>query len=222
MQGFLLMAALILLAGIPVLLAYLWLARRRPYFVPLRFALALPLGFLALALASFLQYLIPRTSEASFLSLLARGFLVIALTEEAARYIAVRAYFLSAGRFRAFFGVPADPKEGVTAGLVVGLSFAMLETAAYAMADPGIALVRIFSAAPLHGACGIRVGFAAQWLGAAPARAVLRFFSAVAIHGVYNLVGSLPVQPWFFSVPLALLAFGAALPALLGSAGEKE
>jgi RsiW-degrading membrane proteinase PrsW (M82 family) len=94
------------------------------------------------------------------------------------------------------------------------LGFAAAENALYAAADIRIALLRAVTAAPLHGACGSRVGTAAALPGGGPRRAAAIFLSAAAIHTAYDFMltgaGILP----FLSVPVALAALGSSLLAL--------
>ncbi|MCL2129757.1 MAG: PrsW family glutamic-type intramembrane protease, partial [Treponema sp.] len=94
--------------------------------------------------------------------------------------------------------------------LAAGLGFALIENASYGIADINIALLRAFTAAPLHGACGIRAGTAISFFGQKPLKAVFLFISAVFIHGAYNLIIVSPALPSIFAVLAALAAFFAS------------
>jgi RsiW-degrading membrane proteinase PrsW (M82 family) len=100
------------------------------------------------------------------------------------------------------------------AGLAAGLGFAAVESASYGAADIGVALLRAFTAAPLHGACGARAGAAAELWGKSRVRAALSFFSALMIHGIYDLVILSPGVPSFLAVLIALAALGSSLAAI--------
>jgi hypothetical protein len=84
----------------------------------------------------------------------------------------------------------------------------------YAAADLRIALLRAFTAAPLHGACGSRIGTAAALFGSRPPRAAVMVFTAAAIHTAYNFMLVSPGILPFFSIPIALAALGSSLLAL--------
>ena len=77
-------------------------------------------------------------------------------------------------------------------GFAAGLGFAILESAVYGVSSPANTLLRAFTAAPLHGACGSRVGSSIALLRERPARGILRFLSAVAVHGAYNYMLNIP------------------------------
>jgi RsiW-degrading membrane proteinase PrsW (M82 family) len=97
------------------------------------------------------------------------------------------------------------------AGLVAGLGFAALEGAVYGASDAGIALLRIFTAAPLHGACGARVGAAAVMFRERTAQALFRFLSAAFIHGIYNFMILMPGFPSIIAVVIALSALVSSI-----------
>jgi hypothetical protein len=82
----------------------------------------------------------------------------------------------------------------------------MLESAAYSAADFRIPLSRVFTAAPLHGACGARIGSVLPVFREQPRRAVFRFLSAVIIHGIYNFM---IVKSGFSSLLAILIALSA-------------
>ncbi len=213
MRGMGAIAVLIGLAGVPVLIAYFWLYLRRKAFVPLPFLVSLGAGLLAPGVAALAQYALPVVPGGTLLPLLFRIFIRIALIEEGSKFLVLYGV-IAIGR-RLGETMPA-PVRAAAAGLTVGLGFALVETASYAWSGPGLAVVRALTAAPLHGACGARVGLAAYDLGSAPLRAVLRFLSAVAIHGMYNLFLLLPGVPFFIPAALAFVALAASV-ALIGS-----
>jgi RsiW-degrading membrane proteinase PrsW (M82 family) len=94
---------------------------------------------------------------------------------------------------------------------VAGLGFAIIENASYGAADMGIAFIRAFTAAPLHGACGARVGAAVADLRDKPFPALLRFLSAVAIHGMYNFMILLRGVSWILAVFVAFSSLASSI-----------
>jgi hypothetical protein len=75
----------------------------------------------------------------------------------------------------------------------------------------GVAFIRAFTAAPLHGACGARVGFAAAELRDSPFPALSRFLSAVAIHGMYNFMILLRGAPLILAILVAFSALASSI-----------
>jgi RsiW-degrading membrane proteinase PrsW (M82 family) len=107
------------------------------------------------------------------------------------------------------------------AGLIAGLGFAILESAVYGAANPGNALLRAFTAAPLHGACGSRVGASVVLLREHPVQAVSRFLTAVVIHGIYNFMLIIPGRlPPLTAVLIALSALASAVVTIHRGARE--
>jgi RsiW-degrading membrane proteinase PrsW (M82 family) len=134
----------------------------------------------------------------------------IALTEEAGRLLILLVLSLVLARFEK---TPALPPEnlGSAMGLLAGLGFAVIETATYGAADLRNALLRAFTAAPLHGACGSRVGAAVFGFRDAPFRSVFRFAAAVLIHGTYNFMAVNPGMPVVFPILLVAASLFSAL-----------
>jgi RsiW-degrading membrane proteinase PrsW (M82 family) len=209
MNGFEVLWLLILISSLPVLAVYIWM-RKRGYPITLPWILASLLsGVIALFLAALMQNCFPPDTRSGLGSLFVKIFIQIALTEELGR-LGVLCILLWLFR-RAAKADQVSPSFGASAGLLAGLGFAVVETAFYGAADVGIALIRAVTAAPLHGACGARVGMAAAGLRREPLRALPRFLTAVAVHGMYNLMIVSPGIPAAFSI---LIAFAALLSAL--------
>jgi len=112
-------------------------------------------------------------------------------------------------------------RNGAATGLIAGLGFALLESAVYGASNSGILMLRVFTAAPLHGACGSRIGAAAVLFRTNPIQALLRVVTATAIHGVYNFMVTIPGVP---SVAAVLIAISALLTAIISinTGGEAE
>jgi RsiW-degrading membrane proteinase PrsW (M82 family) len=209
MNGLWILFLLIFISALPVFAVYLWF-RRNKYPLSLPWILwSLLGGIIALLAAGLLQSLFPPDSRTGLGVLFFKIFVQIALTEEAGRLAVLFVLFWLARRL-ANFG-PITGSLGAAMGLFTGLGFAVVETASYGAVNLGIALLRAVTAAPLHGACGARVGVTAAGIYREPLRALLRFFSAVAIHGMYNLMILSPGVPAFLSV---LIAFAALISSL--------
>ncbi|MDR2520930.1 MAG: PrsW family intramembrane metalloprotease, partial [Spirochaetaceae bacterium] len=144
-----------------------------------------------------------------FFGLFIRG----AFVEESGRL----AVFLAVSAFirRLESAVPPDValQRCAARGLVAALSFAALENVWYADGTAA-ALLRVFTAAPLHAACGARTARAAWIFPHEPLRAAALFFQTVILHGCYNfLVSGSGILPYAAPV-LALTAFAAQALAL--------
>jgi RsiW-degrading membrane proteinase PrsW (M82 family) len=223
------LALLVLTAALPVLVCFVWLkikGRGTLWFVSL-----LLTGALTLAAAALLQSFFPsQTPFARRWGILFKLFIEIAGTEEGSRVLFLALFFKLSARFPALGasvpdsgGSSAAQGNGsalsflsLTSGLVAGLGFAFFETLSYAAADPRIALLRGFSAAPLHGACGIRAGFAAAFIvrgrDSAGTGGGRYFISALIIHGMYNFFLISPGVPAF--VPFTLAFVSLVIPLL--------
>jgi RsiW-degrading membrane proteinase PrsW (M82 family) len=217
MNGLWILLLLIFAAALPVFFAFLWF--RRLKLKALSFLLSLAAGILALLVALVLQNFLPfqengRPDRGGLASVLFGVFVRIAFTEEFGKYISL--YLLlrwTKGR--------EDPSfaSGAVAGLTAGLGFAVVESASYGAADIGVALLRAFTAAPLHGACGARAGAAAELWGKSRIRGAFSFLAALMIHGIYDLIILSPGVPSFLAVLIALAALGSSLAAIRREAG---
>jgi RsiW-degrading membrane proteinase PrsW (M82 family) len=218
------------LAALPVFLAFWWFRRRR---VPLPlpwFLASLAAGAASVFIAGLLQaalgWLGLFAGEMSAQALvLSDVFVRGALTEEASRLFTLVPLFLLRGALsrRAGAAAPSVPSPadslrfGVAAGLTAGLGFALVENTVYTIENLDIAslpLLRAVIAAPLHGACGARVGCATAAVRRQPVRAVFRFLSAVIIHGMYNLILINPVLPSALAALIALAALASSVQEL--------
>jgi RsiW-degrading membrane proteinase PrsW (M82 family) len=201
---------LILISALPVIGVFIWFRLAKYEFDLLLFFWGLLGGALALLVAGFFQSLFPPLNNLDLRSLFFRLMVQIALTEEAGRLMILLVLRLLLDRF---VKAPALPPEnlGSALGLLTGLGFAVIETATYGAADLRIALLRAFTAAPLHGACGSRVGVTVFSFRAAPLRGTFRFIAAVIIHGVYNFMVINPDMPVVFPILLVAASLFSAL-----------
>ncbi|WP_038077628.1 PrsW family glutamic-type intramembrane protease [Treponema primitia] len=207
MNGLWILLLLIFISALPVLAVIIWLRVRRFPIGLSWFLLALLGGALSLGIAAILQSLFPKTDEATMGILLFKIFIQIALTEELSR---LGVFSLLFGLFRRFERSKNTetytPAFSAITGLIAGLGFAVIETAMYGVGNFSIALVRAVTSAPLHGACGTRIGMAAFHIRAAPGLALVRLLYAVGIHGMYNFMIISPGIPLVFPILIAFTA----------------
>ncbi|MDR2185954.1 MAG: PrsW family intramembrane metalloprotease [Treponema sp.] len=203
MNGLWVLILLILISALPVLLVYIWF-RLSKFSISLPwFLLSLLGGAAALTVAALIQSLVPGSDKTTLWVVLYTIFIRIALFEEAGRFIVLLFIFGFIRRLKKE-NVLLTSAYCAATGLLTGLGFAVIETASYGAADMSIALLRAFTAAPIHGACGSRVGLAALKCTRAPVRCAAWFFSAVIIHGAYNF---LLVSPGTSRILPILIAF---------------
>ena len=217
MSGLWVLILLICISSIPAAAAYIWFRLARYPFTLYWFLLALLAGATAVFPALFLQTIFPATIiAAGRTGLFIEIFIRIALTEELSRLLLLFILFWLIGRREQRSAGTAIScgavQQGTAAGLVAGFGFAIIEGAIYGAADTGVLLLRVFTAAPLHGACGSRVGAAAAMFRSNPYLALFRFLAAAAIHGVYNFM---IVMPGFPSIAAVLIALSALFSSIL-------
>jgi RsiW-degrading membrane proteinase PrsW (M82 family) len=182
---------LILIAALPVVILFLWYNFAHCPISTGWFLVFLIGGGASMFIALVLQAFIPSLSGLSpgggllgaMGPMVFNLFCRIAATEETSRLLVFLLLFPLA-RIRGENAV----LQGSAAGLTAGLGFALVESASYGASDAGIALLRAVTSAPLHGACGERVGAALAGCKKGFFLALLRFLSAIAIHGTYNLM----------------------------------
>ena len=228
MSGAGVLVILLLISSIPAIAVFAWFRLARYPFSPARFSVSLLAGS-----ASFFPALVLQNMLAGWgglfrvmgkWSLVAEIFVRIALTEELSRLLLLAILFSLIRRFGQAAAEEANPRQnpdGVkipavimagAAGLIAGLGFALLESAVYGASNPANALLRAFTAAPLHGACGFRVGSSIAMFRESPAQAVFRFLRAVVIHGIYNFMLLIPgTLPPIAAVLIALFTLAAAV-----------
>jgi RsiW-degrading membrane proteinase PrsW (M82 family) len=198
---------LIFISALPAIAAFLWF-RRRQFPVPLPwFLLCLLAGVLSLPLAAVAQYFTPPAAGVAMKDMLFNVFIRIALVEEGSKLLVLSLILRIGGKLLPLEGKDDDNfTYGTAFGLIVGLGFAMIESASYGASDMRIAVLRAFTAAPLHGACGARDGIAAAALKSDPRLAIWRFLSATVIHGAYNVLVVSSGYIQFFSIALSFIS----------------
>jgi RsiW-degrading membrane proteinase PrsW (M82 family) len=210
MNGLWILLLLIAISALPVLAVFIWIRLRR---LPVRlpwFLISLLGGALSLGLAAIFQSLFPKTDDASVGVLLVKIFVQIALTEELGRLVV---FSLLLSLARRFGKEPESYRSAFAAitGLIAGLGFAVIETAMYGVGSFSIALVRAVTTAPLHGACGARIGIAVSHIRDAPFLALFRFLYAVGLHGMYNFMILNQGIPLIFPVLIAFTALFSSI-----------
>jgi len=209
---------LIFISSIPVIAVYIWFRLAKYQFSLTRFLFVLLTGaaafFPALILQEFLSFSFSANGR---WALFFRFFVRVAFTEELSRLLMLFIFFWISRRIKPDedSGQPLSYntiKKGTATGLVAGLGFAILESAVYGASDASILLLRAITAAPLHGACGSRIGAAAVMFRSNPIQALFRVFAATAIHGVYNFMIAIPGFP---SIAAVLIAFSALITVII-------
>jgi RsiW-degrading membrane proteinase PrsW (M82 family) len=233
MSGFGVLIILIFISSIPAIAVFIWFRfARYPFSLP-RFSFSLLAGAIAFFPALFLQNIFSAGNKIFFAmgkwGLIAEIFVRIAFTEEFSRLMVLIILFSAIHRWGAVRQRNADLSVNISAdtmasasGLIAGLGFAILESAVYGASNPGNALLRIFTAAPLHGACGFRAGSSVAMFPEHPVQAVFRFLSAIVIHGIYNFMLIIPgIFPSITAILIALSALAASVIAIRsGMKGE--
>lgn len=235
MSGLWVLLLLILISAIPAIAVYIWFRVTRRPFSFIRFLCALLAGAAAFFPALLFQSFFPPAGNAWAAGkggVFARIFIRVALTEELSRFIVLLIFFGISDRLRSAkpglsvsdaSGVEEaspvsyrDLMQGSAAGLVAGLGFAILESASYGASNAGAALLRAFTAAPLHGACSSRVGASVVMFRKRSAQTIFHFLSAVAIHGIYNFMVVMPGFPSIAAVFIALSALVSSIVSIRG------
>lgn len=207
MKGIWILLLLLITSALPAIMVFFWFRYRKSAVTLPWFLAALAAGILSFLVAAFVQDLFFNDKRDGLWPLFFNIFIRIALVEEASRIVSLVLFYNSV-KCRS----SPDSSFFAALGLAAGLGFAVIESAYYGIPNLNIAMLRIFTAAPLHGACGIRAGTAVFAFRQHPARSLFLFFSAVIIHGAYNLMIVNPVIPSAFAIPVALTAFFASLP----------
>ena len=211
---------LLLISSIPAIAVFAWFRLARYRFSLLRFSFSLLAGAVSFFPALFLQNIFAARNGifniADKWGLFAEIFARIAFTEELSRLIILVILVFVLHRLEPFLNTPVSSATLTSAtGLVAGLGFAIIESVVYGASNPGSALLRTFTAAPLHGACGFRVGSSIAIFRNSPVRSFFRFLSAVVIHGIYNFMLIIPgLFPSIIAVLIALFSLASSILAV--------
>ena len=233
MYGTLVLLIIVAVSSIPVIAVYIWFRIAKYQFTLARFLLVMITGATAIFPALILKDLINfNIASGGRAELFYHVFIRIALTEELSRLLMLAIYFFVSGYFAKSIAENAEQavsavswskiKNGAATGLVAGLGFAILESAVYAASDINVLLLRTVTAAPLHAACGSRVGAAAAMLKTNPFQAVFRVLSATMIHGVYNMTISRPGVSSIIGILIAFSALFSSITIIRGRHNPEE
>jgi len=139
-------------------------------------------GCLGILPAIFLEFF----TESMFNNLFLYVFIGIALVEEGVKYFFLKKYLFNKPEFN-------EPMDGIVYAVMISLGFATVENICYVFTRPGqeiqVAIMRMFTAIPLHAVCGIILGY---FVGLAKfsdnSRPLLYkgLFLATLVHGLYN------------------------------------
>ena len=132
---------------------------------------------------------------AIFLELFAKGmftnlflyvFIGIALVEEGVKYFFLKKYLFNKPDFN-------EPMDGIVYAVMISLGFATVENIFYVYGEEGqeinVALMRMFTAIPLHAVCGVILGYfvgLAKFSDNSKPLLYKGLFLATLVHGLYN------------------------------------
>jgi protease PrsW len=115
------------------------------------------------------------------------AFFVVGLGEELLKYLVLVLYAFRKPSFN-------EPFDGIVYGVMIGLGFAALENIFYVMEGGiGVAVLRMFTAVPMHAAFGVimgyYVGLSKFYRGSARMETSVKgLLFAVLLHGFYDFV----------------------------------
>ena len=132
---------------------------------------------------------------AIFLELFAKGmftnlflyvFFGIALVEEGVKYFFLKKYLFNKPDFN-------EPMDGIVYAVMISLGFATVENIFYVYGEGGqeinVALMRMFTAIPLHAVCGVILGYFVGLAKFSNNKNILLYkglFLATLVHALYN------------------------------------
>jgi len=233
LSGVWVLILLVLISSLPVIAVYVWFRLAKYPLSLVKFLLILFAGASAFFPALLLQDLLNLSFAVGNRWMLFYEFFIrLAFTEEISRLLMLFIFFWISGMVYKLnrakqgedLGQPLTYntiKKGTAIGLVAGLGFALLETATLGAsnADLTLLLLRAVTTAPLHAACGSRIGAAAVLFRTSPVQAIMRIFTATAIHGVYNIMldNEMPWGlPFIAAILIALSALATAILTIRG------
>ena len=159
-------------------------------------------GCLAILPAIFLETIY---DQSLFPNLFLYVFFGIALIEEGVKYFFLKNYMYKKEEFN-------EPMDGIVYGVMISLGFATVENIAYVFGNEGqelrIAVMRMFTAIPLHAVCGVILGYFVGLAKFSDDKQPLLFkgiFLAVLIHALYNYFIYLG-QGFIFSIIVLIVA----------------
>ena len=125
-------------------------------------------------------------NESLFSSLFIYVMVGIALIEEGLKYFFLKRYLFNKAEFN-------EPLDGIVYAVMISMGFATVENIAYVYGHQGqeinIALMRMFTAIPLHAVCGVILGYFVGLAKFSENKRTLLYkglFFATLVHALYN------------------------------------
>jgi len=139
-------------------------------------------GCLGIIPAIFLEIF----AEGMFTNLFLYVFIGIAFVEEGVKYFFLKKYLFNNKEFN-------EPMDGIVYAVMISLGFATVENIAYVFNNQGqeinVAIIRMFTAIPLHAVCGVILGYFVGLAKFSNNRKILLYkglFLATLVHALYN------------------------------------
>ena len=159
-------------------------------------------GCIGIIPALFLEII---CNQSIFPNLFLYVFFGIALIEEGVKYFFLRRYLYTKEEFN-------EPMDGIVYAVMISLGFATIENIGYVLNHPGqetqIAIIRMFTAIPLHAVCGIILGYFVGLAKFSDNKTSLLYkglFLATFVHTIYNYFIFLG-QGFIFSIFALIIA----------------
>ena len=140
-------------------------------------------GCLGIIPALFLELIF---NQNLFPNLFLYVFFGIALIEEGVKYFFLKKYLFNNKEFN-------EPMDGIVYAVMISLGFATVENIAYVLNNEGqemnVALIRMFTAIPLHAVCGVILGYFVGLAKFSSNKKILLYkglFLATLVHALYN------------------------------------
>jgi protease PrsW len=111
------------------------------------------------------------------------AFLIVAVAEESCKFFVLKRYVYKKTDFN-------EPFDGIVYAVMISMGFATIENILYVVATGiGTAVLRMFTAVPLHAVCAIFMGYfigRAKFSKNKAGNLFMGLFLAVIIHGLYD------------------------------------
>ncbi|HNW69765.1 MAG TPA: PrsW family glutamic-type intramembrane protease [Bacteroidales bacterium] len=111
------------------------------------------------------------------------AFLIVAVAEESCKFFVLKRYVYKKTDFN-------EPFDGIVYAVMISMGFATLENILYVVQSGiGTAVLRMFTAVPLHAVCAIFMGYfvgRAKFSTKKAGNLFMGLFIAVIIHGLYD------------------------------------
>ncbi|GMO42315.1 MAG: hypothetical protein Ta2B_22530 [Termitinemataceae bacterium] len=176
------LALLLFLSIYPIIgtIFFIKMSRQKlPYPV---FLCAAACGVLSTVFAALLQGMLDPPEFSNRIAILYYIFVRISFSEEIMRVVVLFPFFML---YKKIFKSELTKPFAVICGLCSGLAFASVETALIAATNPTFILIRLITAAPLHGACGVRCA-AAAFSKPFGSKNIRYFAGALILHAFYD------------------------------------